>query len=67
MTNIENNMKSDAAVGLCKGIGLLGIVCGIQLSDVQAVFAILASLAAGIYATMNAYVLWRDKIKRRKR
>ncbi len=67
MTNIENNMKSEAAVGLCKGIGLLGFFSCIQIADVQAFFAICSYIAGGLYAGFNAYIVWRDKIKRRKK
>lgn len=60
-------MKSEAAVGLCKSIGLLGFFGCITIAEVQSFFAILSYIAGGTYAVINAYVLWRDKIKRRKR
>ena len=68
MTNIENEMsdKSEAVAGLWKSFLTLGFIGGVQLSDVQTVVAIFASGAAGIYALLNVYVLWRDKIKGKK-
>ena len=67
MTNIETDMKSDAAMGLCKSVGLLGVFGCITMADVQSFFAILSYIAGGLYAAINAYVLWRDKVRRKRR
>jgi CHASE2 domain-containing sensor protein len=36
----------------------------VQLADVQAMVAILSGLCVAGYAVLQAFVLWRDKIKR---
>lgn len=36
-----------------------------KLGDVQALAGILSALAVGGLAALNAYVLWRDRIRRR--
>lgn len=38
----------------------------VKLADVQAVVAILSGLVVGTLAALNAYVVWRDKIRGRK-
>jgi len=42
----------------------LAWIGGIKLADVQVVVAILSGLCVAGYAVLQAYVLWRDKIKR---
>lgn len=42
----------------------LAWVGGIKLADVQIVVAILSGLCVAGYALLQAYVLYRDKIKR---
>lgn len=42
----------------------LAWVGGVKLADVQVVVAILSGLCVAGYALLQAYVLWRDKIKR---
>ena len=37
-----------------------------KLGDVQALAGILSALAVGGLATLNAYVLWRDRIRHRQ-
>lgn len=45
---------------------VLALLGSLELGDVQAVAGILSALAVGGLAALNAYVLWRDRIRVRQ-